>query len=141
VETFLNAIWAVVCAGLLLAWHGHWLSQIRRRVHAGAVRQSFISLVCLLALLFPAISLSDDLHQDVLALPDTKSSSVAALSHSQSGANAPTDRLHASAGLPTHPFAHGPLSPVSALPPSEGRIDLLASAVGPFSGRAPPALL
>src|SRR5579864_1449396 len=85
-EAFLNILWLAICTVLLLAWRGHWLAQVRRRAHGGAALQSFLSLVCLLALLFPAISLSDDLRPVMLALPDSKSSSVVALSHFHSSA-------------------------------------------------------
>jgi hypothetical protein len=140
-ETLLNALWVAICMGLVFAWHGHWLSQIRRRVHADAARQSFVSLICLLALLFPAISLSDDLHAVVLALPDTKSSSVAALSHSHSAAHNPSDTPQSTVGLPGHGFAHPPLVFAHLIESGSTPAAQLASFSGPVSGRAPPAIL
>ena len=141
-ETLLNAIWVLVCAALVLTWHAHCLSQIRRRVRPDAVQQSFISLVCLLALLFPAISLSDDLHPQIFALPDTKSSSVAAFSHSQAAAQSPVHTPHTpTAGLPLLPFAHRVLSLASSVISSESHIDFLSSAIGVIAGRAPPTAI
>ena len=140
-ETLLNALWVVICAALLFAWQSQWLSQIRRRVHADAVSQSFISLVCLLALLFPAISLSDDLHPVVLALPDTKSSSVAALAHSHSAAQTHTNIPQSSAGLTVRGFAHNPLALSHVFEFGGGYIRQISVLAGPITGRAPPAVL
>jgi hypothetical protein len=139
VETLLNIVWLVVCTALICAWHTQWLSQIRRRVRTDAVKQSFIGLICLIALLFPAISLSDDLHQDVLALPDSKSSAVAAFSHS--AAHAPSDAPQISAGLPLSRVAHSALSLQSSLALREDRVALSTSTSRSVSDRAPPALV
>ena len=140
-ETLLNALWVLICTVLVFRWRGHWLSQIRRRVHADAARQSFVSLVCLLALLFPAISLSDDLHPVVLALPDTKSSSVAALSHSHSTAHATSDVSRSHVGLAVVTSAHHSLALAHFVAFPSRRTVFLVPLRGLSTGRAPPSLL
>jgi hypothetical protein len=140
-ETLLNALWVAICAALLFTWRSHWLSQIRRRVHADAVRQSFIGLVCLLALLFPAISLSDDLHPVVFALPDTKSSIVAALSSPHSTGQNHSNSPQTSATVPVFGVSYKPLALTQLLEVRNGRVAVQPSLTDLLSGRAPPAVL
>jgi len=72
-ELLLNAIWLALATGLLLVWRLRWLPQLRECSSGRRKWQSFAGLVCVLALLFPAISLTDDLHPTEFALADTKS--------------------------------------------------------------------
>jgi hypothetical protein len=53
-ELLLNLVWVFVAATVLYAWG-------RRRNHPQA-RPQLVVLLCLLALLFPVISATDDLH-------------------------------------------------------------------------------
>jgi hypothetical protein len=53
-ELLLNLFWLLIAASALYAWS--------RRRDAGAARSHLIALICLLALLFPVISATDDLH-------------------------------------------------------------------------------
>ena len=90
-ELLLNAIWLAVAATLLLVWRVRWLPQLRACAADRRKSQSFVGLVCVLALLFPAISLTDDLHPTEFALADTKSLYVSAGSHDSAG---PSPRPH-----------------------------------------------
>jgi hypothetical protein len=138
-ELLLNVIWFAIAAGLLFAWHSRWLPEIRGSRERS--RQSFVGLVCVLALLFPAISLSDDLHPAVVALSDTKS--IYAVAHGHDSP-APGSRSHS---VP-HVLA-GPVRPLQLrATPNAGEIlvgwappILLKDPLhGPISGRAPPLL-
>jgi hypothetical protein len=65
-ETFLNLVWLVVAAAAIWQWRFRWTVSRRtprhsRRLEAGA-------MVCALALLFPVISLTDDLHPEIVAV-------------------------------------------------------------------------
>ena len=64
-EVLLNLAWLLVAIVAL----ARWLSQSRRGA-SGAISLclQFIALVCALALLFPAISATDDLHATQLAV-------------------------------------------------------------------------
>jgi hypothetical protein len=138
-ELLLNVIWFVIASGLLFAWHARWLPEIRGSRERS--RQSFVGLVCVLALLFPAISLSDDLHPAVIALADTKSTYVVAHGH-----NSPVP------GSRSHSVAHvftGPVRPLQLCAvPNSGDILLGRTTLillkdplhGLISGRAPPLL-
>jgi hypothetical protein len=137
-EAFLNAVWLVLAVSLVLAWRSRWLPQIRACASHERAQQSFIGLICVLAFLFPPISLSDDLHPVVIALSDTKSSF--ALAHGDSSA-ARNSRSHAAPHLLFAPA-----------PPLRFRVTLVAGETlagcpqtsrkdprgGRFTDRAPP---
>ncbi len=140
-ETLLNAIWLAIAVALFFIWRTRWLPDVVvRRKHAWEARGSFISLVCALALLFPAISLSDDLHPILIGLPGTKSSFVMAHSaapsssdsHSSSPAHSGVFGLPVARGL----LLSGPTADLvtvpSAIAPHHGEV------AGPDSSRAPP---
>jgi hypothetical protein len=129
-ELLLNAIWLAVATSLL------------RECTAGRRKwQSLIGLVCVLALLFPAISLTDDLHPTEFALADTKS--LYAVAHSQDLLS-PAPRNHS----PIHGLAGilrvSQFRPVMLLDDSDAVVtqifSLPESDRGRLSGRAPPFL-
>src|SRR5258708_21190789 len=70
-ETILNLVWLVVTLAALWIWRFRWAAS--RRNPRCNVRQETIAIVCVLALLFPVISLTDDLHPDMVPA-DTVSS-------------------------------------------------------------------
>lgn len=140
-ELLLNSIWLLIATTLLLLWRVRWLPQLRARAADRRKWQSFIGLICVLALLFPAISLTDDLHPTEFALADTKSLYAAAQAHDPAG---PSPRSHAplqgfSAIIRAsrfHPVLFADDSPaicVQAFAPHE-------SHGGRISGRAPPSV-
>jgi hypothetical protein len=53
-ELLLNLFWLLIAASALYAWN--------RRRDVVAARSHLITLICVLALLFPVISVTDDLH-------------------------------------------------------------------------------
>jgi hypothetical protein len=141
-EALLNALWLLVAVALVFIWRMRWLPQIRELGLDQRRRQSFVGLACVVFFLFPAISLSDDLHAPPVTLPDTKSSYAAMASgHSSSSrasrSRAPlhtalgpalAPRFHVSLGISERAVAH------AAVPVSK---DPLPQAV---SDRAPPFL-
>lgn len=68
-EVLLNTIWLLVAVGALLFWRPV------KRFGAQKSRQSqsfgILALVCTLVLLFPVISLTDDLHAEQVAMEDS----------------------------------------------------------------------
>lgn len=62
-ELLLNLIWVAISSTALLMWV-HWRTHSRSRSAPEMVRGLMV-LVCILALLFPVISISDDLYQMV----------------------------------------------------------------------------
>ena len=73
-EVFLNSIWLVVAIGAFLFWQMERAS--KRRDHSG--RQRFLALACALVMLFPVISLTDDLHAEQAAMEDSSRSVIKA---------------------------------------------------------------
>lgn len=57
-ELVLNLVWLVLASGLLLHWGAHALSLPEKHRAAAAA----IALVCVISLLFPVISITDDLN-------------------------------------------------------------------------------
>ncbi len=65
-ELLLNGFWAFLAVSVLYGWN--------RRRRISSARPGFITLACLLALLFPVISASDDLHAMRPEIEDSSSS-------------------------------------------------------------------
>ncbi len=63
-ELLLNLFWLLLAILSLGLWRKHWSQAPRHHDRTCLYRQSLFSLACVLLLLFPAISLTDDLHAD-----------------------------------------------------------------------------
>jgi len=61
-ETFLNLVWLVVTVAAIWLWRFRW--SVSRRNPTHSTRMEAVAMVCFLALLFPVISLTDDLHPE-----------------------------------------------------------------------------
>jgi hypothetical protein len=139
-ELLLNAIWLAVALSLLLVWRVRWLPELRACATDRRKLQSFVGLICVLALLFPAISLTDDLHPTEFALADTKSLQAVAHGHNSAG---PAPRPHS----PSHAFSgvirvsqFGPLLPDDSPVIHARACSLRESGHGQLPSRAPPSL-
>ncbi len=64
-EVLLNSVWGLLALAALLAWRRH-----DRQAGAGHA-QRFVALVCMLLLMFPVISATDDLHPVAQAIEDS----------------------------------------------------------------------
>lgn len=84
-ELLLNATWLALAVTLMLMWRLRWLPQLRECPAERRKWQSLVGLICVLALLFPAISLTDDLHPTEFTLTDMKSLYAVAYSHDSVG--------------------------------------------------------
>jgi len=65
-ETTLNLIWLIVTIAAVWLWRFRWSVSREDRRHT--IRMESIAMVCVLALLFPVISLTDDLHPETVAV-------------------------------------------------------------------------
>jgi hypothetical protein len=63
-ETALNLVWLGVTLAVLGLWRFRWAGSRRKPGHD--VRLEAVAMICILALLFPVISLTDDLHPEVV---------------------------------------------------------------------------
>jgi hypothetical protein len=71
-ELFLNLLWILMASGILAVWRMRWVRQKR-----GAVRnplQEYTAIACGLVLLFFAVSLTDDLHSEIVLIEESSAS-------------------------------------------------------------------
>jgi hypothetical protein len=137
-EVLLNIIWLLVAVGALVYWrpqNGHAASASRRDGKYLAV----MALACALLLLFPVISLTDDLHAEQYPMEDSSRSAGKARSVAQAGWRAVRS-----------PFAApvmGAADPSARLKVVWGAVALLdaptfcLSLVSSHQGRSPPSAL
>ncbi len=64
-ETVLNLIWLVLALAMFCVWRYRWGASQYNATHKWTAA---IALGCALALLFPVISLTDDLHPETVAI-------------------------------------------------------------------------
>jgi hypothetical protein len=65
-ETFLNLVWLAVTVTAIWLWRFRW--SVSRRHPGHSTRMEAVAMVSVLALLFPVISLTDDLHPETVAV-------------------------------------------------------------------------
>jgi len=139
-ELFLNIVWMLVAAGLLVAWRTRWIHERRGSSRRSLQEWSAISLA--LVLLFFAVSMTDDMHSEIVALEEC-SASKRDFAHAL-GAHAAPDSgaaLHASSWAIVPPVpSFGPSRPLQKL---EVAVQLSSSFLrsNQASGRAPPVSL
>ena len=139
-ETFLNLVWLAITVAAVWLWRCRWI--VSRKTPRHTPRMEAVALVCVLALLFPVISLTDDLHPETVAVDAASGKRNACLI----AASAP--HLRATTVSPVTHFAFGLISrsvPVTSLKSSEV-IEPLNLIVFKYlaytsSGRSPPILL
>lgn len=133
-ELLLNSIWLVIALGSVCVWRGVW-----RRGKTPS-RREWVALATLLFLLFPVISLTDDLHEE-LAVAECSTgtkhflTSACRSSGHQNGAHA--SRLHGAAI-----WKSGLIFPVLegvALNVLEVRVEIFRD-LNIVPGRAPPQI-
>lgn len=128
IDAGLNLIWAVLSLGVLVCWDAEWKPESRR---------ALVALVCVLVLLFPAISLADDVAELSL-LYDTAGSSFSGNSGKEIKQIAAPDlqllaAAQAALGRLYEAFGEAPSSPTA----THSTYFLLASSTGIHS---PPQL-
>ena len=135
-ESFLNILWLLIAVLTIVLWRTRWIAQ--RRGPRRRPLLEWTALACALVLLFFAVSLTDDLHSDVMLADDCFAgrrhlSCIHASQHS--GKNI---RMAALASL-AHLETSGPLREL-------GRVVLINRSWNSLprceeaSGRAPPSL-
>jgi hypothetical protein len=139
-ETILNLVWLAVTVAAVWLWRFRWT--VSRRNPRYSTRMEAVAMVCFLALLFPVISLTDDLHPETVAVDASsgkRNHCLLVANGAQAGNSKLPLNLHSFFALLSHSpveielaFA-GPV-PTSCFP------DLNSASVAGF-GRSPPSLL
>jgi hypothetical protein len=136
-EIFLNLLWVGIALSLLSVWRASWMPQPRERQYA-AWRQ-WTAVVCALIFLFFMVSITDDLHSDLMIFEECSAG-----------------RRHAASWDVSHPPPqhHAPLAVHAVLGSTdENRVMSCLGSVAPGhrapdtdfapgvnSGRAPPVI-
>jgi hypothetical protein len=81
-ESFLNLLWVAIAAGAFWFWRTRWLHE--RRDHRRRPLQEWTAFSCALVLLFFAVSLTDDLHSELMVFDECSTSRRHSLSLSRS---------------------------------------------------------
>ena len=130
-EIFLNLCWLFLVVPALVTWRRQARS-CRKRGHASLLRLG--ALGCVLVLLFPVISASDDLH----ALRQEMEESSSKLKAGASAKGSPIAIFHLSAAIPARATFAPPGEGVRGAEPTRGSLRSLLCPLGPSHGRAPP---
>lgn len=138
IEALLNLIWLAVAVAGVGLWRFRW--SVSRRNAGHSTGTGAVAVLCVLALLFPVISLTDDLHPEVIPVDSLSSKRnfclLAAVGpngvHGKTHSHQPSffDRSNVHVPVPEPVFA-GHLAPAPPLRP------LFFSPLR--SGRAPPS--
>jgi hypothetical protein len=137
-ELFLNILWVLITLAGAVIWRTRWTGQARLRRHTAW--REWTAFVCAMVLLFFVVSLTDDLHADLMLFEECSSSRRQATCLACPHHSSPPDgcgAAHAWAILPAgphlEPLAFGTLV-LSALGNRE-----LQTSVKRAADRAPPA--
>jgi len=138
-EALLNLVWLVVALGLIGLWRFRWHAS-RRNPRAGVLPE-IVAIGCAISLLLPVISLTDDLHPEIVAVDAASGKrnscllvAVALRAHHAT----PTSCGQPALANLLHSFAQVELKVAGIIPPIE---DLYSHALsGCYLGRSPPTL-
>jgi hypothetical protein len=139
-EALLNLLWLTVALGLIGLWRFRWLGS-RRNPRAGVLLE-IVAIGCAISLLLPVISLTDDLHPEIVAIDAAsgkRNSCLLLAGAMRTGHATPTSGAQSILAVLPDPFAHVELSVAGIVLPTED--------LRPFflccscAGRSPPSLL
>jgi hypothetical protein len=119
-ELILNLVWLFIATSLVCIWRIQWIHQRLGRARGRVQEWSAVSLA--LVLLFFAVSMSDDLHSEIVALEDLSTNK--------------RDHIHAAAAHPAADPISSPHPLLGALAPARPIVGT-AHAVGDISSASP----
>jgi hypothetical protein len=140
VETSLNLLWLVIVFAAIWQWRFHWT--VSRRDSHVSPRVEAVAMLCTLALLFPAISLTDDLHPEIAVVDAASGKRNARLTLAaapQTRTRTPSLAVHSAVGLLSAGLA--PVNFGSARIFLAAEFYVLTSSARRPIGRSPPSLL
>jgi len=139
-ETTLNLIWLGVTVAAIWLWRFRWT--VSRQNPKYSTRMEAVAMVCVLALLFPVISLTDDLHPETVTVDAASGKRnacliAASIPHVRSATLG--SGKHLTVGLTSIRFtaANSNISVFSPLSVFNDQTSLASSS----SGRSPPSFL
>jgi hypothetical protein len=139
-ETVLNLLWLVVTLTALWFWRFRWSASRRSQAR---VLPEVVAIGCALALLFPVISLTDDLHPEIVAVdaPSGKRNFCLVLAGSSHIPNLThSSRVHSFVAIPPPNFQYAKWG-IGRLLISDDDVQAASAICGACLGRSPPSLL
>jgi hypothetical protein len=139
-ETFLNLVWLVVTVTAVWLWRFRWVASRQNPRHS--TKMEAVAMVCVLALLFPVISLTDDLHPETVAVDAAsgkRNACLIAASAPHVRAATSSSGAHLAVGIIPSPFAA--VNFAIAEIPNLAKLYDLGSLASNSRGRSPPSLL
>jgi hypothetical protein len=139
-EALLNLLWLIVALGLIGLWRFRWLSS-RRNPRAGVLPE-IVAIGCAISLLLPAISLTDDLHPEIVAVDAAsgkRNSSLLLVGAAHTRHATPTSGAQSILAVLPDPFTHVELKISGIVLPTEDLRPL--TLCGSCMGRSPPSPL
>jgi hypothetical protein len=136
-ESFLNLLWVAIAAGAFCFWRTRWLHE--RRDRRRQPLQEWTAFACALVLLFFAVSLTDDLHSELMVFDECSTSRRHSLSLTRSHDMPQHRTLETSSGIaaPLYAGLPDPLRFADGLPPAKELLLFSINSWAPF-GRPPP---
>jgi hypothetical protein len=138
-EAILNLLWLAVALGLIGLWRFRWL--VSRRIPRAGVLPEIVAIGCAISLLLPAISLTDDLHPEIVAVDAAsgkRNSCLLAVDAAGARHATPASSFQSILAILPAPLAHVELKIAGINLPTE---DLESPALsGSYLGRSPPSL-
>ena len=139
-ETILNLVWLAITLATIWLWRSRWA--VSRRNPRNSFHLEVAAIVCALALLFPVISLTDDLHPET-AVVDSASGKRSHCLLSARGTRTDNSRpaLHPHSSVALLPRFPDRLDRVASEITSQLRIVRLIAFGAAYLGRSPPSPL
>jgi hypothetical protein len=137
-ETILNLIWLAVTLAGVCVWRFRWFPS--RRNQRERIFPETVATLCLIALLFPVISLTDDLHPEIMIAECVSAKrNLCQFVARGPGTSGPTaaSQVHSSWALMMRPPAQPDLIALDTV--LSFRIPQTASSSSTHVGRSPPA--
>jgi len=139
-EALLNLLWLVVALALIAVWWFRWRGS-RLRPRAGVLPE-IVAVGCAISLLLPVISLTDDLHPEILAVDAAsgkRHSGLLIAGATKTIHSSPLPGLHTTVAILNARFAHAELDYAGGVLLTELVPASVLCASSP--GRSPPSLL
>ena len=136
-ESFLTLLWVAIAAGAFCFWRTRWLQQRRERRREPL--REWTAFACAVVLLFFAVSLTDDLHSELITFDECSTSRRHSLSLTGSHDMPPHRIPEGSSGIAVRlcPGLQNPPQFIDRLDATKELLFFSVDSRAPF-GRAPP---
>jgi len=138
-ETILNLVWLGVTLIVICLWRFRW--HVSRPAPRHSARTEAVAVICFIAFVFPVISLTDDLHPEIVAVDAVggkRNSCLMVASARPVRSAASNPEAHVTLAVLLRPFASVTFATTRICSPVQLRVP--ASLAGAFLGRSPPSL-